>query len=65
MKLLGQRLSTRHFDRKAANLQIRVAALNDFTALGTPITHVTGEVFPWKAELQTPTYLCNRTAHHH
>jgi len=37
-KLPGQRLSARDFDRQVAELQVRVAVLNGFTALGTPIT---------------------------
>ena len=42
VKLLGQRLAARDFDRQVAEVQIRVAALNGFTALGTPITEVVG-----------------------
>ena len=42
VKLLGQRLSARDFDRQVAEFQIRVAVLNGFTALGTPITEVAG-----------------------
>ena len=42
VKLLGQRLSARDFDRQVAEFQVRVAGLNGFTALGTPITKVTG-----------------------
>ena len=42
VKLLGQRLSARDFDRQVAEFQVRVAVLNGFTALGTPITKVTG-----------------------
>jgi hypothetical protein len=41
-KLLGQRLSARDFDRQVAEFQIRVAVLNGFTALGTPITETMG-----------------------
>ena len=40
IKLLGQRLSTRDFDRQVAEFPIRVAVLNGFTTLGTPITKV-------------------------
>ena len=36
VKLLGQRLSARDFDRQVAEFQVRVAVLNSFTALGTP-----------------------------
>jgi putative intracellular protease/amidase len=36
VKLLGQRLSARDFDRQVAEFQVRVAVLNGFTALGIP-----------------------------
>jgi hypothetical protein len=42
LKLLGQRLSARDFDRQVAEVQVRVAVLNGFTALGTPVTEVAG-----------------------
>ena len=42
VKLLGQRLSAREFHRQVAEFQVRVAVLNGFTALGTPITEVAG-----------------------
>ncbi len=42
VKLLGQRLAARDFDRQVAEFQVRVAVLNGFTALGTPITEVVG-----------------------
>ena len=38
VKLLGQRLTARDSDRQVAEFQVRVAALNGFTALGRPIT---------------------------
>ena len=38
MKLLGERLSARTSSRQTADLQIRTALLNRFTALGTPET---------------------------
>lgn len=38
VKLLGQRLSARRFDRQVAEFQVRVAVLNRFTALGIPVT---------------------------
>ncbi len=37
-KLLGERVMTQDFDRQVAELQIRVALLNRFTCLGTPMT---------------------------
>jgi len=41
-KLLGQRLAARDFDRQVADIQVRVAVLNGFTALGIPVTEVVG-----------------------
>ena len=38
VKLLGQRLSARDFDRQVAEIQIRIAVLNRYTALGIPVT---------------------------
>jgi hypothetical protein len=32
VKLLGQRLTSRDFEREIAEFQLRVAVLNDFTA---------------------------------
>lgn len=42
VKPLGQRLMARDFDRQVSGFQMRVAVLNGFTALGTPITEVAG-----------------------
>lgn len=42
LKLLGQRMAARDFDRQVAEFQIRVAVLNGFTALGIPVTEVVG-----------------------
>lgn len=42
VKLLGQRLMSRDFDRQVAEDQIRVAVLNRFTALGIPVTVAVG-----------------------
>ncbi len=42
MKLLGQRLMARDFDRQVAEIQVRIAVLNDYTALGIPITEPVG-----------------------
>ncbi|KGJ03532.1 transposase [Paracoccus halophilus] len=36
MKRLGPRLMSREFDRQAAQVQIRAAVMNRFTALGIP-----------------------------
>jgi hypothetical protein len=42
VKRLGQRLSARDFDRQVAEIQIRAAILNGFTALGIPKTVAVG-----------------------
>jgi len=42
MKLLVQRLMARDFDRQVAELQVRIAALNRYTALGIPVTEAVG-----------------------
>jgi hypothetical protein len=45
VKLLGQRLMARDFDRQVAELpelHVRVAVLNRFTALGIPMTEAIG-----------------------
>ncbi len=42
VKLPGQRLAAREFGRQVAEFRIRIAVLNDFTALGIPITEAGG-----------------------
>lgn len=42
VKLLGQRLSARDFERQVAEIQIRAAILNGLTALGIPRTEAVG-----------------------
>ena len=42
VKLLGQRLMPRDFDRQVAEVQIRAAVMNRFTALGIPVTLALG-----------------------
>jgi len=42
MKLPGQRLIARDFDRQVAESQVRIAVLNGYTALGIPVTKVAG-----------------------
>jgi transposase len=42
VKLLGQRLMARDFDRQVAEFQVRVAILNGYTALGIPVTKAVG-----------------------
>jgi len=40
--LLGQSLMARDFDRQVAEIQVRIAVLNRYTALGIPITKPAG-----------------------
>ena len=42
VKLLGQRLMARDFDRQVAELQVRIAVMNGYTALGIPVTEAVG-----------------------
>jgi len=42
VKLLGQRLMARDFDRQVTELQVRIAVLNGYTALGIPVTEPVG-----------------------
>jgi hypothetical protein len=42
VKLLGQRLMARDFDRQVAEFQVRIAVLNGYTALGIPVTEAVG-----------------------
>jgi hypothetical protein len=42
MKLLGQRLMARDFDRPVAEVQVRIAVMNGYTALGIPVTEAVG-----------------------
>ena len=42
VKLLGQSLMARDFDRQVAEIQVRTAVLNGYTALGIPITEPVG-----------------------
>jgi hypothetical protein len=42
IKLLGQSLMARDFERQAAEIQIRIAVLNRYTALGIPVTEPVG-----------------------
>jgi hypothetical protein len=37
-KLLGQRPLARDFDQQVAQIQVRIAVLNGYAALGIPIT---------------------------
>ena len=42
VKLMGQSLMARDFERQVAEVQIRIAVLNRYTALGIPITEAVG-----------------------
>ncbi len=42
MKLLGQRLMARDFNRQVAEIQVRIAVLNGYTPLGIPVTEPVG-----------------------
>lgn len=42
VKRLGQSLMARDFDRQVAEIQIRIAVLNRYTALGIPVTEPVG-----------------------
>ncbi len=42
LRLPGQSLMARDVDRQAAELQVRIAVLNGYTALGMPITEAVG-----------------------
>jgi hypothetical protein len=42
IKLPGQKLAARGFDRRTAELQTRIAILNRFTAPGIPVTQPVG-----------------------
>ena len=42
VKLLGQGLMARDFDRQVTELQVRIAVLNRYTALGIPVTQPIG-----------------------
>lgn len=44
VKLLGQRLMARDFDRQVAELQVRIAVLNGYTARGMPVTEAVGQL---------------------
>lgn len=44
MKLMGQCLMARDFDRQVVEIQIRIAVLNRYTALGVPATEAIGGV---------------------
>ena len=42
VKLLGQRLMARNFERQVVEVQVRIAVMNGYTALGIPVTEAVG-----------------------
>lgn len=42
VKPLGQRLMVRDFDRKVAEVQVRIAIMNGYTGIGIPVTKAVG-----------------------
>ncbi len=42
VKLLGQSFMATDFDRQVAEVQVRIAVLNRYTALGLPVTEAVG-----------------------
>ena len=42
VKLLGKRLMVRDFDRPVAEVQVRIAVLNGYTAPGISVTEAVG-----------------------
>lgn len=50
----------RDFDRKVAELQVRVAVLNSYIALGIPITKLIGQFRPRKGNVRVSPVLRNR-----
>lgn len=54
-KLLGQRLMAGDFDRQVAEVQVRIAVMNGYNALGILITETGGEFFRGKRNLGQQT----------
>ena len=63
LKLRGQRLAARDFDRQVAEFPVRVAVLNSFTAISIPVTEAVGQVCPGKGQVRLSSNLCNRAGH--
>ena len=60
MKLLGQRLMARDFDRQVAEVQIPIGIMNGYTALGTSDTKAVEQVCRGKGEVRSTTALHNK-----
>jgi hypothetical protein len=59
IKLLGQSLMARDFDRQVAELHVRIAVPNGYTALSIPVIVALGWVRPGKGETRSNPDLCN------
>ncbi|KAA8607511.1 hypothetical protein AL035_19530 [Salipiger aestuarii] len=64
VKLLGQRLMARDFDRQIADIKVRIAVMNGYTALGVPVTQAVRSIRPGKGEPRILQALCNRAMYH-
>ncbi len=62
VKLLGQRLMARDFDRQVAEFQVRLAVLNGFTAPGIPVTKVWGSSVRQKGQFGRQTICATEPA---
>lgn len=60
VKLMGQRLMARGFDREVAEIKVRIPVLNRYTVLGIPVTEAVGQVRPGLGEVRSDLDLCNR-----
>ncbi len=60
VKLLGQSLMSRDFDRQVAELQVRAAVLHGYAALGIPATEPAGQVRPGKGETELQTFCATK-----
>ena len=50
------------FDRQVAELQVRIAVLNRYTALGRPVNEPVGYIRPGKGAVRSEPDLCNRAS---
>lgn len=60
VRLLGQQLMARDFDRQLTEIQVRLTVLNGCTALGIPVTEAVEPICPGKGEPRPSADLCNR-----
>lgn len=59
IKLLGQSLMACDFDRQVAEMHVRIALLNGYTALGIPVTAAVEYIRSGKGKLRSRPDLCN------